>query len=81
MAYIAACSRYENGQRPSTVQYMEIDEYTDQLFVDDNEIILVAKHKTGLDKGPAKLVISDTEIKRLAPMLRQHQKAHASCQC
>lgn len=60
---------------------MEIDEYTDQLFVDDNEIILVAKHKTGLDKGPAKLVISDTEIKRLAPMLRQHQKAHASCQC
>ena len=67
------------GHTLSRVNNMEIDKHTDQLFVNDNEIILVAKHKTGLDKGPPKLVISDTEIKHLLHQcyinIRQHMQA------
>ena len=59
ISYLAAIVIYENGQRPSVVQYMETSEYLARTKVQGNEIIQVAKHKTGLSKGPAKIVVSN----------------------
>ena len=59
ISYLAAIMIYENGQRPSVVQYMDTSEYLARTKLKGHEIIQVAKHKTGLSKGPAKIVVSN----------------------
>ena len=59
-AYIAANLIYDNGQRPSIVQYMDASEYLERTIVDGHKIIQVVKHKTGINKGLVKIVISNS---------------------
>ena len=79
IAYLAANLIYDNGQRPGVVQYMEIDEYLKRQCIDGQEIIQILKHKTGKQRGPAKLVVSNPMIINLLQMyytiIRQPQKA------
>jgi len=65
IAYIAANLIYDNGQRPAVVQNMTISEYKKRLLINDTEIIQVAKHKSSVHKGPAKIVISSKTIMNL----------------
>ena len=62
ISYLAAIIIYENGQRPSVVQYMDTSEYLACTKLKGNE---VAKHKTSLSKGPAKIVVSNSLIANL----------------
>jgi len=61
IAYLAASLIYDNGQRPGVAQYTEIDEYLKQC-IDRQETIQILKHKTGKQRGPAKLVVSNPMI-------------------
>ncbi|XP_065919567.1 uncharacterized protein [Dysidea avara] len=62
IGYLAANLIYDNGQRPGVIQYMEINEYLERRSIDGHEITLVCKHKTGIQRGPAKVVVSNQMI-------------------
>lgn len=65
LGYIAAAVIYTNAQRPSVIQYMEVNEYLNRVQTTKREVIEVAKHKTGRYRGPAKLVIDEPFTKDL----------------